>query len=107
MSPSPLSGLLAVDRSNAAKNFRKQRQSRSHACRIYCAAYGTSQGDLFDSFSAIADLLIICGEDFFDLSGVLQSGHGDFVRHRLWFEALSAWDLAGTTRSSQVDRVRE
>src|SRR6266700_3970679 len=77
MSPSPLSGLLAVDRSNAAKNFRKQRQSRSHARRIYCAAYETSQGDRFDSFSAFADLLIIGGEDFFDLSGVLQSGHGD------------------------------
>jgi len=34
--------------------------------------------------------LIIGGEDFFDLSGVLQSGHGYFVRHRFWFEALSA-----------------
>jgi len=27
------------------------------------------------------------GEDFFDLSGVLQSGHGYFVRDRFWFEA--------------------
>src|SRR6266700_5370199 len=82
MSPSPLSGLLAVDRSNAAKNFRKQRQRRSHACRNYCAAYETSQGDRFDSFSAFADLLIIGGEDFFDLSEVLRSGHGYFVRDR-------------------------
>jgi len=90
MSPSSLSELLAVDRSSTARLFAKERQSRSHARRIYCAAYETSQGDLFDSFSAIADLLIIGGEDFFDLSGVLQSGHGYFVRHRFWFEALSA-----------------
>ncbi len=89
MSHSSLSELLAVDRSSTAKIFANKDRV-DHACRIYCAAYGTSQGDLFDSFSAIADLLIICGEDFFDLSGVLQSGHGDFVHHRLWFEALSA-----------------
>src|SRR5216684_8305311 len=67
MSPSSLSELLAVDRSSTATIFAKERQSRSHARRIYCAAYETSQGDRFDSFSAIADLLIIGGEDFSDL----------------------------------------
>jgi hypothetical protein len=83
MSPSPLSELFAADRLNA-QNFRRQKQSRSHARRIYCAAYETSQDIRFDSFSAIADLLFIGGEDFFDLSSVLQFGHGCFDRHRFF-----------------------
>jgi hypothetical protein len=83
MSPSPLSELFATDRLNAP-NLRRQKQSRSHARRNYCAAYETSQGSHFDGFSAIADLLFIGGKDFFDLSGVLQFGHGYFDRHHFF-----------------------
>jgi hypothetical protein len=87
VSPSPLSEPLATDRLSTP-NFGKS--SRSRACRIYCAAYETSQGTRTDGFSAIADLLIIGGEDFFDLSSVLQFEHAYLVRHRIWFDALSA-----------------
>jgi hypothetical protein len=73
--------------------------SRSRARRIYCAAYETGQGDRSDSFSAIADLLIIAGEDFFDLSSVLQFGHGYLVRHRIWFDALTAREVAQRTNA--------
>jgi len=51
-----------------------------------------SQGSHTDSFFAIADLLIIGREDFFDLFCVLQFGHGYFVRHRFSFDALSAFE---------------
>jgi hypothetical protein len=83
VSPSPLSEPLATDRLNTPKSSQTETESIS-ACRIYCAAYETSQGDRSNRFSAIADLLIIGGDDFFDLSGVLQSGHGCFVRHRFF-----------------------
>jgi hypothetical protein len=88
MNPSPLSEPRATDRLNAPENFQNKR-SRSHACRIYCAASETSQGNRSDT-SAIADLLIIGRKDFFDLSSVLQFGHGYFVRHRISFDGLSA-----------------
>jgi hypothetical protein len=86
-----LSEPLATDRLNTPKFSQTETESIS-ACRIYCAAYETSQGDRFNRFSAIADLLIIGGEDFFDLSRVLQPGHGYFVRH-CWLDALSADEL--------------
>jgi hypothetical protein len=72
MSPSPLSGPFATDRLNASK-FLQAEQRRSGARIIYCAAHEAAQGDEFDSFLAIADLLFNGGEDFFDLSRVLQS----------------------------------
>jgi len=78
----------SIDR--APQKFSQNKDRVDHTRAEFIALYETSQGDLFDSFSAIADLLIIGGEDFFDLSGVLQSGHGYFVRHCFWFEALSA-----------------
>jgi len=50
------------------KQFGGQKQTRSHACKIYCAAYVALQGSDLDGFSAKADLLIKAIEDFFDLS---------------------------------------
>jgi len=95
VSPSPLSEPIATNRLNTPKFSQTETKSIS-ACRIYCAAHETSQGDGSNRFSAIADLLIINGEDFFDLSRVLLPGHGYFVRHSVV-----------KPMSSQVDRLRD
>jgi hypothetical protein len=76
--------LSANDRSSAPTNFGGQKQTRSNAHRIYCAAYVALQRRGIDSFSAKADLLIKAIEDFFDLSEMLQSRHYSSDSHRVF-----------------------
>jgi|SRR5437868_3591626 len=61
MSPSPLSGPSATDRSTAPKFLHA---GVDHIRGTYCSANEAAQVDEFDNFSAVADLLFNIKEDF-------------------------------------------